>query len=87
MAYRRVSRLSSPLTAKASTKRPSRAWFDPERERHKSLAIPTAGKQGILFLNQKSYFPALYPGTQDADVGRPRLEDKEQNEQPLGCSG
>ena len=40
--------------------------------------IPTAGKQGILFLNQKSYFPAPYLGTQTADVGRPRLEDKEQ---------
>ena len=33
MAYRRVSRLSSPLTAKASTKRPFRAWFDPENVR------------------------------------------------------
>ena len=32
-AYRRVSRPSSPLTAKASTKRPSRAWFDPEKVR------------------------------------------------------
>ena len=42
MTYRRVSRPSSPLTAKASTKRPSRAWFDPEKVR--------------LFLNQKSSF-------------------------------
>ena len=33
MAYRRVSRLSSPLTAKAFTKRPFRAWFDPEKAR------------------------------------------------------
>ena len=41
-AYRRVSRPSSPLTAKASTKRPSRAWSDPEIVR--------------LFLEQKSSF-------------------------------
>ena len=41
------------------------------------IAIPTAGKQGIFDLNQKSYFPAPYLGTQTADVGRPRLEDKE----------
>jgi hypothetical protein len=41
-AYRRVSRPSSPLTAKASTKRPSRAWSDPEIVR--------------LFLKQKSSF-------------------------------
>ena len=33
MTYRRVSRPSSPLTAKASTKRPSRAWSDPEKVR------------------------------------------------------
>ena len=32
-AYRRVSRPSSPLTAKAFTKRPFRAWFDPEKDR------------------------------------------------------
>ena len=31
MAYRRVSRPSSPLIAKASTKRPFRAWSDPEK--------------------------------------------------------
>ena len=31
----------------------------------------------ILFLNQKSYFPAPYPGTRAADVGRPHAEDKE----------
>ena len=41
-AYRRVSRPSSPLTAKASTKRPSRAWSDPEIVR--------------LFQEQKSSF-------------------------------
>ena len=40
MTYRRVSRLSSPLTAKAFTKRPSRAWFDPEIERLASITTP-----------------------------------------------
>ena len=39
--------------------------------------IAKAGMLAILFLNQKSYFPALCLGTQTADVGRPHLEDKE----------
>jgi hypothetical protein len=39
------------------------------------LACPT-----LFLLNQKSYFPAPYLGTLTADVGRPRQEDKEQNE-------
>ena len=57
MAYRRESRLSSPLTAKASTKRPFRAWFDPEKVRFASEWCQ-AGSLGISFSGQKSYFPA-----------------------------
>ena len=57
MAYRRVSRLSSPLTAKASTKRPFRAWFDPEKARLASNGTKLV-QAGPSFSGQKSYFPA-----------------------------
>ena len=75
MAYRRVSRLSSPLTAKAFTKRPSRAWFDPEKERLNWLLVASRQfevsasnmstqlvTKGALILVSKVYFfpPACF---------------------------
>ena len=62
MAYRRVSRLSSPLTAKAFTKRPFRAWFDPEKERLASNATAQLVTKCSLLLVSKVYFfpPACF---------------------------
>ena len=59
MAYRRVSRLSSPLTAKAFTKRPFRAWFDPEKIRLNWQ--PTLVHIGLLSKPKviKIYFPII----------------------------
>ena len=52
-AYRSVSRPSSPLTAKAFTKRPSRAWFDPEKVR---LAARNRWFGGSTFLVKSHNF-------------------------------
>ena len=51
MTYRRVSRLSSPLTAKASTKRPFRACFDPEKVRLFLARLPFVIKRQALDQN------------------------------------
>ena len=67
-AYRRVSRPSSPLTAKAFTKRPSRAWFDPEEDRP-FVYLTSSPRRGNL--DQKHTFPRFLtvPKNQIADVG------------------
>lgn len=57
-AYRRVSRPSSPLTAKASTKRPFRAWFDPEKDR---LNYPTPAMRSSSRSKHTIYFPFWAP--------------------------